>query len=97
MTCRQEIEYSFREKSRSDLLDYVCNRIDRDEEEMIEMFYCIGKVLAYIETKDFSQNFENNGNETHIRNRILEMLNVPRWYVVEHYKDNWKIRFKEEL
>lgn len=62
MTCRNEIAFSFKEKSRNDLLDYVCGRIDKNERDLEELWNCIGMTLAYLETKDFSQTFENITN-----------------------------------
>lgn len=96
MTCRNEISAMFGEKPRSDLLDYVCNRIDEDEIEIEEMWNCIGKLLAYIETKDFSQTFENVTNEIYIKNKIKEMLKIKKWYCIEHYKENWKSKLESQ-
>ena len=96
MTCRQEIEFSFRAKSRSALLDYVCNRIDENDRDIIEMWDCIGKLLAYVESKQFSSQFQCIQNENEVRENIQNMLKTSKWYCVEHYKDNWKARFSNE-
>lgn len=94
MTCRNEIAFNFKEKSRSDLLDYVCDRIDKNERDIEELWNCIGMTLAYLETKDFSQNFENDGNENYIRENIKDMLKTSQQHCIEHYKQNWVSKFK---
>lgn len=94
MTCRQEIECNFKEKSRNELLDYVCDRIDTQDTDIEEMWNSVGKVLAYIETKDFSETFESVQNENYIRNKLQKMLTISKSHCVEHYKDNWKAKFE---
>lgn len=96
MTCRNEIAFSFKEKSRSDLLDYVCDRIDKNERDIEELWNCVGMTLAYIETKDFSQNFENDGNENYIRKQIKNLLKTSQQHCIEHYKENWLSKFKSK-
>ena len=96
MTCRNQISSMFCDKSRSDLLDYVCDRIDSNEKDIQEMWDCIGKVLAYLETKDFSECFESVNNEKYIREKIKKMLKTTKWYCVEFYRENWANRLKEE-
>lgn len=96
MTCRNEIAFSFKEKSRNDFLDYVCNRIDKNERDIEELWNCVGMTLAYIETKDFSQNFENDGNENYIRKQIKNLLKTSQQHCIEHYKENWLSKFKSK-
>lgn len=97
MTCRNEIAFSFREKSRNDLLDYVCNKIDENERGLEELWNCIGKTLAYLETKDFSQNFENAMNENYMREKIKDLLKTSQQHCIEYYKDNWLNKFKSKV
>lgn len=96
MTCRNEIAFSFKEKSRNDLLDYVCDRIDKNERNLEELWNCIGMTLAYLETKDFSQNFENDGNENYIRKQIKNLLITSQQHCIKHYKENWLSKFKSK-
>lgn len=96
MTCRNEIGAMFSEKSRSDLLDYVCDRIDKNEQNLVELWNCIGMTLAYLETKNFSQNFENDGNENYIRENIKDLLKTSQQHCIEHYKENWVNKFKNK-
>ena len=96
MTCRNEIGAMFGEKSRSDLLDYVCDRIDKNERDIEELWNCVGMTLAYLETKDFSQNFGNDGNENYIREQIKDLLKTSQQHCIEHYKDNWLSKFKSK-
>lgn len=95
MTCRNEIAFSFKEKSRSDLLDYVCDRIDKNERDIEELWNCIGMTLAYLETKDFSQSFESVTNENYMRENIKNLLKTSQQHCIEHYKDNWLSKFKK--
>ena len=96
MTCRNEIGAMFGEKSRSDLLDYVCDRIDKNERDIEELWNCIGITLAYLETKDFSQTFESVTNENYVREKIKDLLKTSQQHCIEHYKQNWlsKIQVK---
>jgi len=97
MTCRNEIAFSFKEKSRNDLLDYVCNRIDENERGLEELWNCIGMTLAYLETKDFSQTFENVRNENYMREKIKDLLKTSQQHCIEYYKDNWLSKFKSKV
>ena len=94
MTCRDEIAFSFKEKSRNDLLDYVCDRIDKNERDLKELWNCIGMTLAYLETKDFSQTFESITNEKYIREQIKNLLKTSQQHCIKHYKENWLSKFK---
>lgn len=94
MTCRNEISAMFKEKSRNELLDYVCNRIDENERNIEELWNCIGKVLAYIETEDFSKNFDELFDENYLREKIKDMLKTSQQHCIEHYKDNWLSKFR---
>ena len=96
MTCRNEIGAMFNEKSRSDLLDYVCERIDKNERDIEELWNCIGMTLAYLETKDFSQTFESVTNENYMREQIKDLLKTSQQHCIEHYKDNWLSKFKSK-
>ena len=96
MTCRNEIAFSFKEKSRNDLLDYACDRIDKNKRDLEELWNCIGMTLAYLETKDFSQNFENDGNENYIREQIKDLLKTSQQHCIEHYKENWLSKFESK-
>jgi len=96
MTCRNEIAFSFKEKSRNDLLDYVCDRIDKNERDLEELWNCIGLTLAYLETKDFSQAFESTTNENYIRKQIKNLLKTNQQHCIEHYKENWLSKFKRK-
>jgi len=96
MTCRNEIAFSFKEKSRNDLLDYVCDRIDKNERDLEELWNCIGMTLAYLETKDFSQTFESITNENYIREEIKNLLKTNQQHCIEHYKENWLNKFKKQ-
>lgn len=96
MICRNEIGAMFNEKSRSDLLDYVCDRIDKSERDIEELWNCIGMTLAYLETKDFSQNFESVTNENYMRCQIKDLLKTSQQHCIEHYKDNWLSKFKSK-
>ncbi len=94
MTCRNEIAFGFKEKSRNDLLDYVCDRIDKNERDLEELWNCIGMTLAYLETKNFSQTFENIANEIYIREQIKNLLKTNQQHCIEHYKENWLSKFR---
>lgn len=96
MTCRNEITFSFKEKSRSDLLDYVCDRIDKNEQNLVELWNCIGMTLAYLETQDFSETFESINNENYMREKIKDMLKTSQQHCIEHYKENWVNKFKNK-
>ena len=96
MACRNEIAFSFKEKSRNDLLDYVCDRIDKNERDLEELWNCIGMTLAYLETKDFSQTFESITNENYIRKQIKNLLKTNQQHCIEHYKENWLNKFKSK-
>lgn len=96
MTCRNEIAFRFKEKSRNDLLDYACDRIDKNERDLEELWNCIGMTLAYLKTKDFSQTFESITNENYIREQIENLLKTNQQHCIEHYKENWLSKFKNK-
>lgn len=96
MTCRNEIAFNFKEKSRNDLLDYVCDRIDKNERDLEELWNCIGMTLAYLETKDFSQAFESIINENYIKKQIKNLLKTNQQHCIEHYKENWLSKFRSK-